>query len=111
MVLLVMLSQCNHRIDSQQRNDVFLRRLEELEASIDKVSAGVRMFEPSVPMIGTGSKSLKGTNRNGGSDLIGQADDSEFTDPEATGTSGSEATEVMLDLDDSTADAPSFGGR
>ena len=57
-------------------------------------------------MIGTGSKSIKGINRNGGSDLIGQADD-----PEATGTSGSEATEVMLDLDDSTVDAPSFGGR
>ena len=69
------------------------------------------MFDPSVPMIGTGSKSMKGINRDGGSDLIGQADDSEFTDPEATGTSSSEATEVMVDLDDSTADAPSFGGR
>ena len=37
-------------------------------------------------------------------------DDSESMDADITGNSGSEVTEVMVDLDDSTVEAP-FDGR
>lgn len=89
-----------------------MKRLEELEASIERQSVGIKTFDPSVPMIGIDSnRKCKESSRSADNDLNGNADESGSMDADITGNSGSEVTEVMVELDDSTAEAPLFGAR
>ena len=58
-------------------------------------------------MIGSG---ITAKNLSNHSTIDDNVDDSESMDADITGNSGSEVTEVMVDLDDSTAEVP-FDGR
>lgn len=89
-----------------------MKRLEELEASIERQSVGIKTFDPSVPMIGIDSnRKCKESSRSADSDANANADESASMDADITGNSGSEVTEVMVELDDSTAEPPLFGAR
>ena len=81
--------------------------MEELEASLEKQNIRIKNFAPSVPMIGSGISVKNPSNHSTSDDNV---DDSESMDADITGNSGSEVTEVMVDLDDSTVEAP-FDGR
>lgn len=74
---------------------------------MEKQNARIKNFAPSVPMIGGGVTAKNPSNRSTSDDNV---DDLESMDADVTGNSGSEVTEVMVDLDDSTAEAP-FDGR
>ena len=98
--------------DSQQRDDVYLQRLEVLEASIQRQSTGIRTFVPTVPMIGLDPfiKNPKQSYQDG--DASGNLNESESMDADIMNNSGgSDITELMADLDDSGDDVTASGGR
>ena len=96
--------------DSQQRNEVYLRRLEALEASIERQSISIKTFDPLVPMIGYDVTKKIPNMFNPDSDFVGNQDETGSVDADNSNNSGgSDVTEVMADLDDSTGDVSTNG--
>lgn len=84
---------------------MFLRRLEILEASIEKQTTGIKTFDPLVHMIGIDTATNNPATTHQDADADGSIEDFGSADADVTNDSGgSDVTEVMADLDDSTAD-------
>ena len=99
-------------VGSHQRDEVYLQRLEVLEAAIERQSTGIRTFVPSVPMIGLDSNTRKSKHSVQDGNAGDNLNESGSMDADVMNSSGgSDVTEVMAELNDSGDDLASPSGR